>query len=33
MTTAPAIPAAMCVAIGIVAQWYIQIPERFAVNR
>ncbi len=32
MTTAPAIPAAMWAVIGIVEQWYIQMPERFAVN-
>jgi hypothetical protein len=33
MTTAPAMPAAMCADIGIVEQWYIQMPDRRALNR
>ena len=33
MTTAPNMPLAMCSDIGIVEQWYIQIPARVAVNR
>ena len=33
MTTAPARPAAMWLLIGIVEQWYIQIPARRAVKR
>ncbi len=32
MTTAPYMPLAMCALIGIVEQWYIQIPDRVAVN-
>lgn len=33
MTTAPCMPAAMCADIGMVEQWYIQIPAREAVKR
>ncbi len=33
MTTAPCIPAAMWELIGMVEQWYIQIPARCAVKR
>jgi len=33
MITAPNIPLAMCMDIGIVEQWYIQMPARVAVNR
>ncbi len=32
MTTAPNIPLAMCWDIGMVEQWYIQIPARLAVK-
>jgi hypothetical protein len=32
MTTAPCRPAATCALIGMVAQWYSQIPARLAVN-
>ena len=32
MMTAPNMPFAMCSDIGIVEQWYSQIPERVAVN-
>ena len=33
MMTAPNMPLAMCMDIGIVEQWYIQMPARVAVNR
>ena len=33
MTTAPNMPLAMWADIGIVEQWYIQMPARSAVNR
>ena len=33
MMTAPNMPLAMCMDIGMVEQWYIQIPARVAVNR
>ena len=32
MITAPAMPLAMCRDIGMVEQWYIQMPERVAVK-
>ncbi len=33
MTTAPCMPAAMCAVMGMVEQWYIQMPARVAVKR
>ena len=33
MITAPNMPLAMCMDIGIVEQWYIQMPALVAVNR